>query len=151
ISPEDKVSSDIYGKGTQFSGGFNIPQQVQGTDESGNTLAMLSPPETRISSGTIDFPYPWYLIIIKNKIDSKWSRLNIELLSGEIKRAVIKFKVLKSGKIEGAEVEESSGFTLFDSNALRAIVFSNPLPPIPKGFIEDSLLIHFEFEYKKDG
>ena len=75
----------------------------------------------------------------------------MEILSGEIKKVIIKFKILRNGRIERAEIERSSGFPPFDNSALRAVLSSAPLPPLPKDFIEDSLVIHFGFEYKKNG
>jgi len=121
---------------------------IKKTDE---TIAAFSPPVGDISLDTKEFPYEWYLIGIKNKIESRWSTLDVELLSGEIKKVIIKFKILRNGRIEKAEIEKSSGLPLFDNSALRAVLSSEPLPPLPRSFIEDSLVIHFGFEHKKNG
>lgn len=135
------------------------PLSIKKTDEPGKTsgllqgeaVASISPPVGDISLDTKEFPYEWYLIGIKNKIENRWSTLEVEILSGEIKKVIIKFKILRNGRIERAEIERSSGFPPFDNSALRAVLSSAPLPPLPKDFIEDSLVIHFGFEYKKNG
>ncbi len=131
------------------------PLSIKKTDEAlpvGQTdVASISPPVGDISLDTKEFPYEWYLIGIKNKIENRWSTLEVEILSGEIKKVIIKFKILRNGRIERAEIERSSGFPPFDNSALRAVLSSAPLPPLPKDFIEDSLVIHFGFEYKKNG
>ena len=124
------------------------PLSIKKTDEA---VASISPPVGDISLDTKEFPYEWYLIGIKNKIENRWSTLEVEILSGEIKKVIIKFKILRNGRIERAEIERSSGFPPFDNSALRAVLSSAPLPPLPKDFIEDSLVIHFGFEYKKNG
>ncbi len=112
----------------------------------------ISPPAQRtdVIATDIDFPYQLYLTAITNKINNSWNPPVVELLSGDIKKVVIKFKILKDGRIEGAEIESRSGFPLFDGSALRAVL-SSRLPPLPKGFGENYLGIHFGFEYEKKG
>lgn len=135
------------------------PLSIKKTDEpsktfgllQGEAVASISPPVGDISLDTKEFPYEWYIIGIKNKIENRWSTLEVEILSGEIKKVIIKFKILRNGRIERAEIERSSGFTPFDNSALRAVLSSAPLPPLPKDFGEDYLVIHFGFEYKKNG
>ncbi|MBI5749267.1 MAG: TonB family protein [Nitrospinae bacterium] len=124
------------------------PLSIKKTDEA---VASISPPVGDISLDTKEFPYEWYLIGIKNKIENRWSTLEVEILSGEINKVIIKFKILRNGRIERAEIERSSGFPPFDNSALRAVLSSAPLPPLPKDFGEDYLIIHFGFEYKKNG
>ncbi|OGV98028.1 MAG: hypothetical protein A3I04_03525 [Nitrospinae bacterium RIFCSPLOWO2_02_FULL_39_110] len=124
--------------------------QTRDLENQGKQIALIPPTEIDIALDTIVFPYQWYLDAVKLKIDDRWrwSRLDIQLLSGEIKKAVIKFKILKSGRIEGVKIEKSSGYPIFDNTALRAILSSNPLPPLPKEFPEEYLSIHFGFENK---
>lgn len=117
----------------------------------GEELALVLSPRGNISLDAAEFPYEWYLNGIKSKIEGKWSTFDAALLSGEIKRVVIKFKILRNGKIENTEIELSSGFSFFDNSALRAVLSSNPLPPLPMDFKEESLEIHFGFEYEKTG
>jgi len=134
------------------------PLSIKKTDEPrktfgllrGETVASISPPVGDISLDTKEFPYEWYLTGIKNKIENRWSELEIKLLSGEIKKVIIKFKILRNGRIERPEIEKSSGILLVDNSALRAVLSSDPLPPLPKDFGEDHLVIHFGFEYKKN-
>jgi protein TonB len=112
---------------------------------------VVSPPAQRadIISTDIDFPYELRLTAIKNKINNNWTPPVVDLLFGDIKKVVIKFKILKDGRIERAEIERSSGFPLFDNSALRAVLSSDPLPPLPREFKGDYLGIHFGFEYEK--
>ena len=123
-------------------------QSIKKTDE---IIASVSLPVGDISLDIKEFPHEWYLIGIKNKIENRWSTLDVKILSGEIKKVIIKFKILRNGRIESAEIEKSSGFPLFDNSALRTVLSSAPLPPLPRDFTVDSLVIHFEFEYKKNG
>jgi TonB family protein len=143
IKETAKVTEEVY-----------MPPPVQSSEsikKADEAVASISPPVGDISLDTKEFPYEWYLTGIKNKIENRWSTLDVEILSGEIKKVIIKFKILRNGRIERAEIERSSGFSPFDNSALRAVLSSDPLPPLPRDFGEDYLVIHFGFEYKKNG
>ena len=43
---------------------------------------------------------------------------------------------------------KGSGFEFFDSSALRAVMLSDPMPPLPFGYNGDDLGVHFGFEYE---
>ena len=42
---------------------------------------------------------------------------------------------------------EASGYEFFDRSALRAILISDPLPPLPVGYTGSDLGVHFGFEF----
>ena len=50
--------------------------------------------------------------------------------------------VTRDGTISELKLVETSGSRLFDEAALRAVQSSSPLPPLPKGYVKDSLGIH---------
>lgn len=125
--------------------------QSKDLENQGEQTASIPPTETDIALDTIDFPYQWYLNAVRLKIDNKWSRLDIQLISGEIKKTIIKFKILRNGKIDDVKIEKSSGYPIFDNTALKAILSSNPLPPLPKEFLEEYLSIHFHFGFENKG
>ena len=56
-------------------------------------------------------------------------------------------QIMKDGRIKDAKIETSSGFELFDQAALRAVLSTNPLPPLPREYTGESLGVHLEFEY----
>ncbi|HWN81750.1 MAG TPA: energy transducer TonB, partial [Candidatus Udaeobacter sp.] len=90
-----------------------------------------------------DFGY--YRVAIQNRIGSNWSPA---FVSGEAV-TIVYFRVIRSGQIVGARVEKSSGIQFFDQTALRAVLASSPLPPLPAQFPEDAVGIHFRFRYKQ--
>jgi|GEM_PF-871016 len=95
-----------------------------------------------------DFQFAYYLVIIQNKVGSNWVPPSgtSGLAEKEKKRVVIGFRILRNGEIREVRVEESSGAKPLDQSALRAISRSNPLPPLPPRFLEESLGVHFSFE-----
>src|SRR5690606_14305143 len=63
-------------------------------------------------------------------------------------KAVISFEVVRSGGKPGAvEVAKSSGNTMLDDLARRAILRLETIPPIPENFPEDRLKVSYEFIY----
>jgi TonB family protein len=62
-------------------------------------------------------------------------------------RTTIYFKILKNGKIAEPTVEAPSGVAPFDQAALRAVVSTDPLPPLPDEYKGEWLGIHLEFEF----
>ena len=62
-------------------------------------------------------------------------------------RTTVYFKILKDGKIAEPVVEAPSGVAPFDQAALRAVISSDPLPPLPQEYKGEWLGIHLEFEF----
>ncbi|MCD4654197.1 TonB family protein [bacterium] len=92
-----------------------------------------------------DFPFMYYLSMMKNKISENWIPPFGSVSSEESKRVVVMFRVDRSGRIFSPEVEESSDDDLLDQSALRAVIVSAPFPPLPEGYPDASLGVHFGF------
>jgi len=60
-------------------------------------------------------------------------------------RARVGCVILKSGRVEGIRLEESSGLPRFDRATLRALYAANPLPPLPPAYGKPSLTVHLSF------
>ncbi len=88
-----------------------------------------------------DFHFTYYIERMLALIESRWYKPTAPPGA----RARIRFVVLKSGKVEGIRLEESSGVSSFDRAALRAMYAANPLPPLPPAYGKPSLTIHLSF------
>lgn len=88
------------------------------------------------------FPFNYYLTQVLSYISSNWYKPP----SGEGTYCVIYFIISKSGRIIEEKVETSSGNSAFDRAALRAVMASNPLPPLPYDYYEEKLGIHLRFQ-----
>ena len=64
----------------------------------------------------------------------------------EGKKAVVYFRIQRGGEISDIKVETSSGEPNLDLSGLRAVQESAPFPPLPSGFDEEYLIVHFYFE-----
>ena len=88
-----------------------------------------------------EFPFPGYLDRMVNKIAQSWKQTpNRQPLA-----ATVYFRVERSGRVSGIEVEQSSGSFLFDQAAIRAVDDASPLPPLPDGYTGDYLGVYFDF------
>lgn len=88
-----------------------------------------------------DFHFTYYVERMLALIESRWYKPSVP--SGT--RARVRFVILKSGHLEGIQLEESSGISSFDRAALRALYAANPLPPLPPAYGRPSLTVHLSF------
>jgi protein TonB len=89
-----------------------------------------------------EFPFPYYLVSVQNQIERNWRAP----FSGQGQRATtVYFKISRSGEVEDVKIEQSSGNTLFDQAAMRAVYYASPLPPLPADSGLQSLGVHFDF------
>ena len=95
-----------------------------------------------------EFPFPWYLNAIKLQIEEHWKIP--EYIKGEkIRQTVISFLIKRNGEILESSIEKSSGIKDFDLKALRAVLNST-FPPLPVGYKEPFLKVHFGFIYEPE-
>jgi len=94
-----------------------------------------------------DFPFAYYIATVKRKIATNWQ---VPGTAGVATHCRVYFRITKSGSIDAAAVENSSGNFLFDQAALRAVVQADPLPPLPGGFPDAYLGVHFSFAFEEE-
>ena len=95
-----------------------------------------------VADAGLAFPYPWYLKAIADRLDKQWKPPQ-EFQPGTV--CQVTFIVGRGGDISGSQITKSSGDALFDQLALRAVLYANPLPPLPNGFPDDTLKVHMKF------
>jgi len=88
------------------------------------------------------FPYPWYLKAIADKLDKQWHPPH-EFQSDTV--CQIAFTISRDGQVSDSSLEKHSGDTFFDQLAMRAVLYANPLPPLPAGFPDETLRVHMKF------
>lgn len=94
------------------------------------------------------FPHTWYLQIIERKANENWTTHGI-IISGKKADPVVRFNILKNGKVDGLELERSSGNTALDESALAAITRASPFPQLPPDYESGHLTVHFSFTYEQ--
>jgi TonB family protein len=61
---------------------------------------------------------------------------------------LIKFTIKRDGSIVDAVIERQSGTTTLDTAALRAVLNTRTLPPLPDAFPNPTLPVHLNFQYQ---
>lgn len=95
-----------------------------------------------------NFEFTYYLLLVRNKVASNWNPPAGLAGAGQPVRAVVHFRIGRGGEVTGARLETGSGAEFFDRSALRAVILSDPLPPLPLGFPGSDLGVHFGFEWE---
>jgi TonB family protein len=91
-----------------------------------------------------DFCCPDYLGTMVSMISQNWNQF--QMVPGE---TMMKFAVLRDGRITGLEVERSSGYIALDNAAQRALLATGQLPALPSAYPEPQLVVHLLFQYKR--
>ena len=90
-----------------------------------------------------DFCCPDYIVLMLERIRSAWNQNQ-----GATGQTLVKFTIQRNGAITNASVERTSGASTLDIAALRAVVMTKTLPPLPDQFTYPALPVHLNFEYK---
>jgi TonB family protein len=102
---------------------------------------------TGIAVDAARFPFSYFLSAIERKVSENWYTAVSE--SGAGLSCVVYFRLMRNGGVQDVKIETSSGNSYFDRAALRAVKSAAPFPPLPGGFPDDFLGIHFTFVQKE--
>jgi len=91
-----------------------------------------------------EFEYPEYLMELRDRIQQNWK----PPAARQSLSTVVYFRIGRNGKVLRVVVEKATKNIKFDLSAQRAVITSDPLPPLPEGFENESLGVHFEFIYE---
>jgi len=127
------------------------PREVAPAPQADLTPRWWSSDSTRSTSVATDgdFRFAFYLAAIRNKIGAQWVPPPGLDATGRRIRATVYFRIHKDGQISVAQVETPSGYSFFDQTTMRALLAATPLPPLPAGFTDNYLGVHFGFEYQQ--
>ena len=91
-----------------------------------------------------DFCCPDYIVTMIDRIRSAW-----QPNQGTSGQVLVRFTIQRNGQISDAAVERSSGSQVLDMAALRAVVGTRTLNPLPSAFPNQTLGVHLNFEYSR--
>jgi periplasmic protein TonB len=94
-----------------------------------------------------DFEFSYYLLLVRNRIAQSWSPPAGLATGGQPVHAVVYFRIARDGSLSEIRLETASRVEFFDRSATRAVMISDPLPPLPLGYAGGTLGVHFGFEY----
>ncbi|UCE63978.1 MAG: TonB family protein [Nitrospirota bacterium] len=85
-----------------------------------------------------------YLALVQAHIDQQWVAPPVKAHEKKL-QVVLKFRILRSGKVIDLDIAQGSGNSYYDSAALRAVQRANPLPPFPSDIHKFSLDVRYNF------
>lgn len=91
-----------------------------------------------------NFEFAYYLQMVRAQIARNWTP---PAGASPGMRVEVYFRVARSGALSALRLDVGSGSGVFDQSALRAVVVTQQLPPLPLGYAGADLGIHFGFEY----
>jgi TonB family protein len=91
--------------------------------------------------------YGWYISAAKRRVLSNYDTLSIDanVRTSKTLHCSISFSVARDGSIRNARITERSGNTSWDNAGLRAIIASNPFPPLPNDYSAASVDVIWDF------
>lgn len=92
---------------------------------------------------TGDFCCPEYLSTMIARIRSAWNQNQ-----GARGTSLIRFTIQRDGRITDATIFQPSGTTTLDTAALRAVLATRTLPPLPDAFPNPTLTMRLSFQYQ---
>jgi periplasmic protein TonB len=97
-----------------------------------------------ITGTDVDFPFAWYLSRVEGIIARQWNPRQLGFREGTSRTCVVHFMIDRNGQVSQVTLVRSSGVSLFDREALRAVK-SGRLPPLPPRFPHRALGVTFIF------
>lgn len=95
----------------------------------------------------VDFPYNYYLELVRSKIAGAWRIPNGLVARGQRIEAQITFRIMRDGTVTQGVIEIPSGSAVYDQAGQRAVLEGRPYPPLPPAFAGEFLTVHFQFTY----
>src|SRR5438034_6770899 len=78
--------------------------------------------------------YGTYVNAITRAISNNWLKSLVDSRIQKAPRVYLNFDIARDGTISNVEVQQSSGIPSLDRSAQRAVLASNPLPPLPSDY-----------------
>jgi protein TonB len=99
--------------------------------------------------GSFGERYGWYVAAVRNRISANWLLSTISPNIVSAPRVYVSFEISRDGSISGLQMTQSSGVPEVDRSALRAILASNPLAPLPPDYPGGSVKVEFYFDFHR--
>jgi protein TonB len=93
--------------------------------------------------------FSWYVDAVRNRISSNWLYSTVDSSVRWAPRAVLTFDILRNGSVTNVQILRSSGNPSVDNSAVRAILSSNPVNPLPNEYAGQRVSVEFWFEFRR--
>jgi len=99
--------------------------------------------------GGFEDRFGWYVAAVRNRISTNWLLSTVSPSIVTAPRVYITFGILRDGTVTDVEIARSSGLPEVDRSALRAVLASNPLGPLPNDYAGSKVSVEFFFDFRR--
>lgn len=132
------------------------PENAIPFGQGGKPAMSYSPVSNAAGSGGLNFGeggfgdrYSWYVAAVRNRISGNWLLATISPNVLTAPRVILSFDIERDGTITNAQITQSSGVPEVDRSALRAVLASNPLGPLPTDYSGGKVSVQFYFDFQR--
>ena len=93
--------------------------------------------------------FPAYVDAVRNRISSNWLQSSVDPSVRWAPRTMFTFQILRDGTVTNIQLLQSSGNRSVDNSALRAILSSSPVSPLPSSYSGKTVTVEFWFEFRR--
>lgn len=93
--------------------------------------------------------YAYYVAAMRNRISANWLLSTVSANIVSAPRVYMTFEIQRDGTIANVQMTQPSGIPEVDRSALRAILASSPLPPLPAEYSGSSVSVQFYFDFHR--
>jgi TonB family protein len=123
-----------------------VPQQVN------NQMFAAKPGSGMVGNGpntTLGARCAGYASQIQSIVARNWRTSDVDARFQTAPPVISRFDLYRDGTIRNVTLLQMSGISSLDTSVQRAILDSNPLPPIPAECNKESAKVEFTFELKR--
>lgn len=92
--------------------------------------------------------YAWYVESVRRRISQNWLQTTIDPAVRAARQAhcEMTFRIFRDGTVKNMQLTQSSGNLSMDNSAQRALLSSNPMPPLPSDYSGSYVDVTFDFD-----
>ena len=124
-------------------GAPNLPTGVGSTPGNSPGLAIQGQ-----GGGDFASRYGWYIESVKRRIQQNWLQNTIDpnVRAARAAKTTMQFTIMRDGTIKDIKLYQTSGNLSMDNSGMRALLASNPLPPLPPDYSGTYVNVTFDFD-----
>ena len=90
-----------------------------------------------------------YVMILRQRVAEKWHTGDVDPRIKTAPPAIVTFDLLRDGSVRNVHIAQSSGNSVLDYSAQRAIYDASPFPALPAAYDRNAASIEFWFELRR--
>ncbi|MEZ5063157.1 MAG: TonB family protein [bacterium] len=101
-------------------------------------------PSSAAEVQAVDFPFAWYLNVIRTRATDAWDPPGDRLVVGRTNQVLVHLRIHRDGRVTDVRAQ-NSGNSALDASAVRAVKAAEPFPPLPEAWEEEVLDVTIRF------